>query len=357
MRKNKTVVLGAAALCVGMLGFTGCNNQVMGKRDYVPATPDTAVAPMPGEVSAPPVTQLPVQPSQPVQQPPRNTGYKPMEKLTSAPVTSVPAGTASGAAVSGAARTHVVKAGDTVGHIARQYGVSVGAVMQANDLDEAKARRIQVGRKLVIPAGGAVVAKRGRGSKSTAAGATAVRGTINSDGTYTVQSGDFPGKIARKLGVRESELMKANNLTAESAKRLQVGQKLVVPGKGAKSGAAAAVTKPVQQVKPTEEVVTAPEKKDPLDDVLAGSDVKNPPASQPIDVTPVQPVDPTVPVVEEGGVTVPNTIPIIVDEDTTLEAFAAKHKTTADEIRKLNEGMVPADGKLSKNLLLMIPGN
>lgn len=151
MRKNKTVVLGAAALCVGMLGFTGCNNQVMGKRDYVPATPDTAVAPMPGEVSAPPVTQLPVQPSQPVQQPPRNTGYKPMEKLTSAPVTSVPAGTASGAAVSGAARTHVVKAGDTVGHIARQYGVSVGAVMQANDLDEAKARRIQVGRKLVIP--------------------------------------------------------------------------------------------------------------------------------------------------------------------------------------------------------------
>ena len=91
--------------------------------------------------------------------------------------------------------------------------------------------------------------------------------------------------------------------------------------------------------------------------MLAGSDVKNPPASQPIDVTPVQPVDPTVPVVEEGGVTVPNTIPIIVDEDTTLEAFAAKHKTTADEIRKLNEGMVPADGKLSKNLLLMIPGN
>lgn len=49
MRKNKTVVLGAAALCVGMLGFTGCNNQVMGKRDYVPATPDTAVAPMPAK--------------------------------------------------------------------------------------------------------------------------------------------------------------------------------------------------------------------------------------------------------------------------------------------------------------------
>ena len=44
VRKNKTVVLGAAALCVGMLGFTGCNNQVMGNRDYVPATPDTAVA-------------------------------------------------------------------------------------------------------------------------------------------------------------------------------------------------------------------------------------------------------------------------------------------------------------------------
>lgn len=280
-----------------------------------------------------------------------------MEKLTSAPVTSVPAGTASGAAVSGAARTHVVKAGDTVGHIARQYGVSVGAVMQANDLDEAKARR-HPGR----PEAGDSRRRRGcrkARQREQEHGGRSDGGPGNRQQRRHLHGSErrFPGKIARKLGVRESELMKANNLTAESAKRLQVGQKLVVPGKGAKSGAAAAVTKPVQQVKPTEKVVTAPEKKDPLDDVLAGSDVKNPPTSQPIDVTPVQPVDPTVPVVEEGGVTVPNTIPIIVDEDTTLEAFAAKHKTTADEIRKLNEGMVPADGKLSKNLLLMIPGN
>ena len=60
-------------------------------------------------------------------------------------------------------------------------------------------------------------------------------------GEYVVQSGDTPEKIAKRHNVRVAALMEANNLTEEDAKRLRVGQKLVIPGKGAapKKGAAA----------------------------------------------------------------------------------------------------------------------
>ncbi|MBO7328370.1 MAG: LysM peptidoglycan-binding domain-containing protein [Lentisphaeria bacterium] len=52
-------------------------------------------------------------------------------------------------------------------------------------------------------------------------------------GAYIVQRGDTPERIARKYKVRLSEFMKANNLTEETARRLRVGQKLVIPGKTA----------------------------------------------------------------------------------------------------------------------------
>ena len=51
-----------------------------------------------------------------------------------------------------------------------------------------------------------------------------------------------------------------------------------------------------------------------------------------------------------------NQIPVIIDEDTTVEAFAAKHNVTVDKLKELNPGTLPANGKLTKNLLLMVPG-
>lgn len=45
--------------------------------------------------------------------------------------------------------THIVRAGDTVAAIAGQYGVTVAAIVRANEL--ADANRIEVGQRLVIP--------------------------------------------------------------------------------------------------------------------------------------------------------------------------------------------------------------
>ena len=55
--------------------------------------------------------------------------------------------------------------------------------------------------------------------------------------THTVESGQSPSVIAAKYGVSTAALMKANNLTEESAKKLRPGQKLVIPEKSAKKDA------------------------------------------------------------------------------------------------------------------------
>ena len=48
---------------------------------------------------------------------------------------------------------------------------------------------------------------------------------------YTVQSGDYPSKIAGKYGVSVRKIMELNGLTEEAAKRIKVGQKLKIPKK------------------------------------------------------------------------------------------------------------------------------
>ena len=48
---------------------------------------------------------------------------------------------------------------------------------------------------------------------------------------YVVQSGDYPGTIAKKHGIKVRDLMKANGLTEESARKIKVGQKLKIPKK------------------------------------------------------------------------------------------------------------------------------
>ena len=47
--------------------------------------------------------------------------------------------------------------------------------------------------------------------------------------TYTVAKGDNPVKIAKKLKVSESELLAANHI--DDPRKLQIGQKLIVPPK------------------------------------------------------------------------------------------------------------------------------
>ena len=111
--------------------------------------------------------------------------------------------------------TYTVKSGDYLARIASLNGTTVGAIRQANRLNS---DLIQVGQVLIIPAGSA--ARPGEGGGSSVVPADAV--------TVTVQPGDTIGEIARNYDVTVKELMAANQIT--DARKLRVGQKLVIPG-------------------------------------------------------------------------------------------------------------------------------
>jgi membrane-bound lytic murein transglycosylase D len=107
-------------------------------------------------------------------------------------------------------RTHKVRRGETLGHLARRYGVSVAALRSANgDIDP---RRVRAGQSLRIPSG----------APERVASAA-------SRDTHTVRRGENLSVIATRYDVSVRELRNWNDMGSRS--RIFVGQKLrVSPG-------------------------------------------------------------------------------------------------------------------------------
>jgi nucleoid-associated protein YgaU len=75
-----------------------------------------------------------------------------------------------------------------------------------------------------------IVAKQGPGGevrKAEPVKPTASAAPVNDGKSYVVAKGDNPVKIAKKLKVSEAELLAANHI--EDPRKLQIGQKLIVP--------------------------------------------------------------------------------------------------------------------------------
>lgn len=101
---------------------------------------------------------------------------------------------------------YVVKRGDILGTIAREYGTTTQALMEANGI---RARdRIYIGRKLKIPSGAPVQAPA-------------------KPSVHVVQRGDNLESIARESGTTIAALMRANKI--RSRDRIYIGQKLKIP--------------------------------------------------------------------------------------------------------------------------------
>ncbi len=179
-----------------------------------------------------------------------------------APKTAKPATTAPAAAASG--QTIEVQQGDSLYAISKRTGVSIAALMDANQL---KSPALKPGQKLVVPAVAGARRPLAKTAAATPAPAIApiatapiagaaqpVQAAANGDwsGSYVVKSGDSLYAIARTHKVRSADLQQANGISDPT--KVKPGVTLKVPGSGAAAGSAVAAA-------PTAPIAAAPSAK------------------------------------------------------------------------------------------------
>lgn len=126
--------------------------------------------------------------------------------------------------------SYVVKAGDTLGAIARRCHSSVPQLCTANGLKPTTT--LQIGQKLRLPAAGSTPAAKSSVAKSSAKpAAKAVAKASGKSRAHTVQAGETLYAIARKHHVSPAALMQANKLTPQTAGKLRIGSTLTIPAK------------------------------------------------------------------------------------------------------------------------------
>ena len=106
--------------------------------------------------------------------------------------------------------TYVVKRGDTLYSISRQYGVSVDEIRRINNLTSDV---LSIGQEISIPSSESVITP----SEDE---------IINEPNTYIVQRGDTLFSISRKFNIPVNDIKVQNNLTNDI---LSVGQVLSIP--------------------------------------------------------------------------------------------------------------------------------
>lgn len=112
---------------------------------------------------------------------------------------------------------HTVVAGDTVGKLAEQYGVSIEDIAAANNL--ANVNDLDIGQQLVIPLSGDVAAET---PPDETGGEQAQEEQI-----HIVQAGDNLYRIGLQYGVSWQEIAAYNSLA--NPNDLEVGQQIRIP--------------------------------------------------------------------------------------------------------------------------------
>jgi LysM repeat protein len=118
-----------------------------------------------------------------------------------------------------ATATHVVRNGDTVWDLAQRYDTTTHAIISANSLGSDAV--IRVGDKLTIPGAKA-------SSKASAPTASGTKKSTGAASRYTVKAGDTLGAIAKRFGSSVAAIASANRIADPSL--IRVGQVLSIPG-------------------------------------------------------------------------------------------------------------------------------
>jgi LysM repeat protein len=122
--------------------------------------------------------------------------------------------------------THTVVAGDTLGNIAQQYGVTAEQIAAANNLSSIE-QTLNIGQQLLIPLSGLVqpaVTPEPVVAEPTAAP------PVTQERIHVVQAGDNLYRIGLQYGFTIEALVTYNNLT--NPDRLDIGQQIRIPPDG-----------------------------------------------------------------------------------------------------------------------------
>lgn len=147
----------------------------------------------------------------------------------------------------GTGATHKVRRGETISKIARRYGVSASDLMKHNKIRSA--RDLQSDQILRIPGRGAETA---RGGSDTETVRETSKDAPAPARTYVVKRGDTLSEVASRHGVSMRAIQDQNGMGRST--KLQVNQKIKVPGEASGGGSTAPAPAPTlyHEVKPGE---------------------------------------------------------------------------------------------------------
>ncbi|MCK4403966.1 MAG: LysM peptidoglycan-binding domain-containing protein [candidate division Zixibacteria bacterium] len=106
-------------------------------------------------------------------------------------------------------KEHIVRRGENLSYLAKKYGVSLSAIMSANNLSSKHI--LKIGQRLLIPASSDVTLQ-----------------------TYVVKKGDTISDLATRFGSSTGEIKKLNGLT--NPHRIKKGQRLKIPTRNGNGG-------------------------------------------------------------------------------------------------------------------------
>ena len=117
---------------------------------------------------------------------------------------------------------HIIEKGDTLYSISKKYNTPVDSILKKNNLSDPS--KIKIGQKLIIPAASSAKNDKKTNTK-----------TNSEELTHVIQKGDTLYALAKKFGVKFSDILKLNSLSEKTP--LKIGQILKIP-KGKSQGSA-----------------------------------------------------------------------------------------------------------------------
>ena len=261
-----------------------------------------------------------------------NAGGKgfPKPESDAKPVVVGPAPT--GPAVPKVKTVHVVQAGETLGHIAQKYKVPRSELLKVNSMGDPN--RIRIGQKINIPEYDA-----SKAPKRTAGHAAKTVTAPAGGSVHTVAAGEMVSSIAHKYGLKTGDVLRANGLTDETAKKIHVGQQLVIPAKTDANTYTPSKDAPARPAPVKEEAAAAPVVVPyPATPATPAAPVVAPRPTTPAPVVaPVAPAVPTVQPTVPGAAVQPGAVKTyVVQPGDDLVTIASRFNTSKITLIQLN---------------------